>query len=89
MDLDLEAGFAQLARDFVEFLLRQHPLLFGNAAHRAHVHRRSQLRRHHYRRERLIDVQQHDIARELECKLLGVAQREVRIFGEIGGGDNF
>ena len=34
----------------------------------------------------LIDVQQNDVGRELQSKLLGEAQREVRVFGEIGSG---
>ena len=88
-DLDLEPAVAQRARDLVELLLRQHPLLFGDPAHRAHVHRRAQFRRHHHRRKRLIDVQEHDLGRKLQRELLGVGQREVRVFGEVGGGDNF
>ena len=86
LNLHLESCFAQLARNLVELLLREHPLFFRNPAHRTDVHRWSQLRRHHYRRERLIYVQHHDLGRELQGKLLGVAQREIRIFGEIGGG---
>jgi len=42
-----------------------------------------------HRRERLIDVQENDLGREFERKFLRVGQREVRVFGEIGGGDNF
>jgi len=44
-----------------EMVLREHPLLFGNPAHRANVHCRAQFRGHHYRRKRLIDMHQHDL----------------------------
>src|SRR6202521_2478175 len=54
--LYLEPGGAEITVYLVEFLLREHALLFGDSANRANVHRRSEFRRHHDRRERLLDV---------------------------------
>src|SRR5271168_4297976 len=83
LTLHLETGCAQPCGYLVEFLLREQALLLGDSAHRANVHRRSEFRRHHYRRERLIDVEQNDFGGELGCQLLGEAEREIRVLGEV------
>ena len=85
----LETVVAQALHDLVQLALRNNALFFRDPAHRAEVHRRSQVRARHYRGQRLIDVKNHQFGAKLMRQVLRVAQRQRRIFRKISRSDDF